>query len=159
MANVDQFFPHWEALTPETRLAFDKIATLELVGRFYLAGGSGLALHLGHRFSVDLDFFSPASDAVGFADRAALHAALDDPSLTITLDQEAAFVAGWRGVGLSFLRLDEYPLVKPPLRINGVPLATLEEIGAMKLAAIIDRGNRKDLVDLYFILQQVHIER
>jgi hypothetical protein len=38
-------------------------------------------------------------------------------------------------------------------------VATIEEIGAMKLAAIIDRGTRKDLVDLYHILQQVPIER
>jgi hypothetical protein len=159
MANVAQLFPHWEALTPETRQAFDKIATLELVGRFYLAGGSGLALHLGHRFSVDLDLFSAAKDAVGFVERSALHSALDDPTLIITLDKEATFVAGWRGVGLSFFRLEQYPLVQPPLQISGVPLATLEEIGAMKLAAIIDRGNRKDLVDLYFILRQVPVER
>jgi hypothetical protein len=159
MANVAQLFPHWEVLTPETRQAFDKIANLELVGRFYLAGGSGLALHLGHRFSVDLDFFSAEKDAVGFVERSALRSALDDPTLIITLDKEATFVAGWRGVGLSFFRLEQYPLVQPPLQINGVPLATLEEIGAMKLAAIIDRGNRKDLVDLYFILQQVPVER
>ena len=38
-------------------------------------------------------------------------------------------------------------------------MATVEEIGAMKLGAIIDRGTRKDLVDLYYILQHVSVER
>lgn len=44
-----------------------------------------------------------------------------------------------------------------PLEIEGIPLATITEIGAMKLAAVIDRGTRKDLVDLYFILQSVSL--
>ena len=42
--------------------------------------------------------------------------------------------------------------------LDGALLATIEEIGAMKLAAIIDRGTRKDLVDLYFILQHTQLE-
>ena len=37
-------------------------------------------------------------------------------------------------------------------------VARVEEIGAMKLAAIIDRGTRKDLIDLYYILQQISLE-
>lgn len=45
---------HWEALTPETRQAFDKTASLPFISQFYLAGGTGLALHLGHRFSMPL---------------------------------------------------------------------------------------------------------
>lgn len=60
---------------------------------------------------------------------------------------------------MSFFRLHLYPLVQSPLLVVGVPVASLEEIGAMKLAAIIDRGTRKDLVDLYFILQRASIER
>jgi hypothetical protein len=151
--------PHWEALTPETRQAFYTTASLPFISQFYLAGGTGLALHLGHRFSVDLDFFSPAPDAVGPDVRAVLREALDDPTLFITHDQDATFVATWRGVGVSFFRLHLYPLVHQPILVEGVPVATVEEIGAMKLAAIIDRGTRKDLVDLYYILQQVPIER
>ncbi len=151
--------PHWEALTPETHRAFARAASLPFIRQFYLAGGTGLALHLGHRFSVDLDFFSPAADAVGPEVRAVLREALDDPTLSITHDKEGTFVATWRGVGLSFFRLPLYPLIQQPLLVDGVPVATVEEIGAMKLAAIIDRGSRKDLVDLYYILQKVPLER
>ncbi len=152
-------FPHWEALTPETQRAFQKITRLPFIDHFYLAGGSGLALHLGHRFSVDLDLFSPDPDAVGADTRSILRETLDDPSLSITHDKDATFVATWQGVGVSFFRLNLYPLVQTPVEVKGVPLATLEEIGAMKLAAIIDRGIRKDLVDLYYILRRVPIER
>ncbi|MBN1147941.1 MAG: nucleotidyl transferase AbiEii/AbiGii toxin family protein [Anaerolineales bacterium] len=150
--------PHWEALTPETQEAFRLVSELNLIQRFYLAGGTGLALHLGHRFSVDLDFFSQEPDAVGLSERTTLRENLDDPSLSITFDKDTTFVANWRGVGLSFFQLPQYPLVQPTLLLEGVPIATIEEIGAMKLAATIDRGTRKDLVDLYFILQQTTLE-
>jgi len=151
--------PHWEALTPETRDAFQVAARLPFIHEFYLAGGTGLALHLGHRFSVDLDFFAPAANAVGPDVRVILRESFADPTLSIIFDKDGAFAAIWQGVGISFFRLSLYPLVQPPIEIEGVPVATIEEIGAMKLAAIIDRGTRKDLVDLYFILQQVPIEQ
>ncbi|MDW8267864.1 MAG: nucleotidyl transferase AbiEii/AbiGii toxin family protein [Anaerolineae bacterium] len=151
--------PHREALTPETRQAFAVAARLPFIGRYYLAGGTGLALHLGHRFSVDLDFFSPALDATGPEERAILRLAFDDPSLTISVDQDRSFVATWRGVGISFFNLALYPLVQEPMLVEDVPVATIEEIGAMKLAAIIGRGTRKDYLDLYFILQESPLER
>ncbi len=150
--------PHWEALTPGTRDAFHLAGRFPFIQRYYLAGGTGLALHLGHRFSVDLDFFSPAENAVGADERAILRAALDDPSLAITYDKDMTFVANWRGVGISFFCLSLYPLVQPTLLLEDVPIASIPEIGAMKLAAIIDRGTRKDLVDLYYILQLVSLD-
>ncbi|MGC8781236.1 MAG: nucleotidyl transferase AbiEii/AbiGii toxin family protein [Anaerolineae bacterium] len=152
-------FPHWEALTTETRDALGIAGRLPFIGQFYLAGGTGLALHLGHRFSVDLDFFSADPQAVGPDVRDVLRQAFDDPTLVITHDRDGTFVANWRGVGISFFRLALYPLVGPTVEVAGVPLASVEEIGAMKLAAVIDRGTRKDLVDLYFILRAVPLER
>ena len=144
--------PHWEALTPETRDAFHLIARLPFIQSFYLAGGTGLALHLGHRFSVDLDLFSTDETAVGPDQRDAMRMLLDDPSLSITYDIDGTFVATWQDVGISFFRLPLYPLVQSPVLLDGIPLATMLEIGAMKLAAIIDRGTRKDMVDLYCLL-------
>jgi predicted nucleotidyltransferase component of viral defense system len=150
--------PHWEALTAETQDAFHLVSRLPFIQRFYLAGGTGLALHLGHRFSVDLDLFSPDNNAVGPDQRAVLRDSFEDPSLAITYDKDMTFVANWRGVGLSFFCLSLYPLVEPRWLLDGVPIASLAEIGAMKLAAIIDRGTRKDLVDLYYILQSVSLD-
>jgi hypothetical protein len=150
--------PHWETLTPATLRAFHQVARLPFITSFYLAGGTGLALHLGHRFSVDLDFFSPDEAAVGPDQRDALRILLNDPSLAITYDKDGTFVANWQGVGASFFRLPLYPLVQQPVLLESIPLATIPEIGAMKLAAIIDRGTRKDMVDLYYLLQVVSLE-
>lgn len=150
--------PRWEALTPATRQTFNQIGRLPFITSFYLAGGSGLALHLGHRFSVDLDFFSQDTHALDPVQRDGLRILLDDPTLAITYDKDGTFVATWQGVGVSFFRLPIYPLVQLPVMLEGIPLATVPEIGAMKLAAMIDRGTRKDLVDLYCLLQVVSLE-
>jgi len=64
--------PHWKALTLATQDAFHLIKELELIKDFYLAGGIGLTLHFGHRFSVDLDFFSDDANAVGPDQRSTL---------------------------------------------------------------------------------------
>ncbi len=151
--------PHWEALTPATREAFEIAAGIEGISSYYLAGGTGLALHLGHRISVDLHFFSQSEDSVGGAERQSLRIAFDDPTLQVVHDQEATFSIVRRGVGVSFFRLASYPVVEEPPLVHGVPVATLAEIGAMKLAAIIDRGTRRDLVDLYFVLQHATLDR
>lgn len=150
--------PHWESVTPATQDAFHLLGKLDLTQRFYLAGGTGLAIHFGHRFSVDLDFFSANTDSVGPDERAKLRATLNDPTLAITYDKDSTFVVTWRDVGVSFFCLNLYPLVTAPFLVDNVHLASVEEIGAMKLAAIIGRGTRKDMVDLYYILQQVSLD-
>ena len=101
--------PHWQALTPATRQAFQIAAALPFIQRYYLAGGTGLALHLGHRFSVDLDFFASAPDAVGPDERSVLRMAFDDPTLAISFDKDMTFVANWRGVGISFFHQRSIP--------------------------------------------------
>lgn len=158
MGSIELPNPHWKALTPETQQAYRIIADLEFIHDFYLAGGTGLALYLGHRFSVDLNFFSPKQIAVAAHQRLMLREKLDDLSFSITIDKDGTFTAIWHGVGISFFRLQSYPLVQPTLLVADIQVASLEEIGAMKLAAIIDRGTRKDQVDLYFILQHTTIE-
>ena len=150
--------PHWEALTPNTQSAFHLLGEQEVTRRFYLAGGTGLALHLGHRFSADLDFFSENPNSMGLDDRAAIRRPLEHPTLAITYDKDGTFVATWQGVGVSFFRLDQVPVVLPFPVLDPIRVASVKEIGAMKLAAIIGRGTRKDFVDLYFILQQVPLE-
>ena len=150
--------PHWESLTPETQEAFHLLEKVKFVKNFYLAGGTGLALHLGHRFSVDLDFFSDGINIVGSAERSVLRSILDDQTLEIIHDNDSTFTANWRGVGVGFFHLNLYLLARPTCSIGNINLASVEEIGAMKLAAIINRGTRKDMVDLYFILQKVSLD-
>ena len=151
---------HWEALTPTTKELFKIIAELPFIHEFYLAGGTGLALHLGHRFSVDLDFFGDSAESVNSYHRTSLIKILsNDPLFSITIDKEGTFVAAWKDVGISFFRLDVHPQILPTKNVQGIRIATIEEIGAMKLAALLSRGNRKDYIDLYFILQQTSLQR
>ncbi|MEJ5198959.1 MAG: BrnT family toxin [Anaerolineae bacterium] len=75
--------PQWQALTPTPRQAFEIAVTLPFIRRYYLEGGTGLALHLGHRFSVDLDFFS---DRTTIAPRLALLYNSDDSAATVFND-------------------------------------------------------------------------
>lgn len=52
----------WETVSSEMRQVMATLKATEIGGRFYLAGGTALALQLGHRRSYDLDYFSPTED-------------------------------------------------------------------------------------------------
>jgi predicted nucleotidyltransferase component of viral defense system len=150
--------PHWEALTKAIKEAYQLVSKLPFISEFYLAGGTGLALQIGHRISIDLDFFSDSPNALVTDQRQAILKILkDDSTLKITWDKEGTFVVTWQNVGVSFFRLTQNPLIAPPYIIDHLKVASIEEIGAMKLAAIVSRGTRKDYVDLYFILQQKNL--
>jgi hypothetical protein len=151
-------FPHWESLTPKTRQAFRRAAELPFIHEFYLAGGTGLAIHFGHRYSVDLDFFSQHYE-VDDRVRQIVKSHFADPTLITKNDANNTFVCEWRGVGLSLFRLQPYPLILTPSEADGIRIASVEDIGAMKLAALVGRATRKDLVDLYFILKQIPIRK
>lgn len=151
--------PHWEALTPKTRKAFHACAQLPFMQNFYLAGGTGLALHLGHRFSVDLDFFTDTTNSVDPKMRTMVKRKFQDSSLELTHDRDATFVAKWQGVGISFFELYEQPLVNRTIDVDGIALTSLGDIGALKLWAVFSCATRKDLVDLYYILQNLSLEK
>ena len=138
----------WSALAPNTRRTFDALATLPMLSEFYLAGGTALALQLGHRISYDLDFFS-TSNALGMAERSALARRLQKITpTTIKSEQDEQLYATIMGVEVSFI-YQHHPLLFPLTEVNGLRLAQATDIGLMKLSAIKDRGTRRDFVDLY----------
>jgi predicted nucleotidyltransferase component of viral defense system len=139
---------HWEALASETRRVFDALATLPIPSDFYLAGGTALALQLGHRISSDLDFFSP-DNLLGTAERAALAYRIQAITpCTIKREYDEQLYANLIGVEVSFI-YQHHPLLFPTLEVSGLRLAQPADIGLMKLSAIKDRGTRRDFVDLY----------
>lgn len=111
----------------------------------YLAGGSALALYFGHRISVDFDFFTPISfNADEIATKLSnigtfILQEKDDDTLLGTFDT----------VKFSLFKYG-YPLLAKTLQFQDIALAGLADIACMKLAAIMDRGTKKDFVDLYF---------
>lgn len=119
---------------------------------FYLAGGTGLALHLGHRISVDFDWFS-RTNALAVEDRARLIGALRDldPDLVVLQDEDGTLTAAMQDVAVSFFAYD-HDLVEATVVIGDLTVASLADIAAMKLAAIVGRGSKKDFIDLYFLM-------
>lgn len=125
---------------------------------FYLAGGTGLALRLRHRRSVDLDFFS-RTNRLGFEDRRDLQGRLRRLPRWTAVEAKDGTLHGMIGrTRVSFFWY-EAPLVRPLLRQGAVRIASLEDIGLMKLGAIVGRGSRKDFVDLYVICRRIPLRR
>ena len=143
-----------EMVPAHLRHVLAKVAAAGITQEFYLAGGTGLALVLNHRHSVDLDFFS-RTNRVDEADRRLLAARLRTIAAWTQLSAKDGTLHGRLGrVRVSFFW---YPqrLLKPLIRQGRVRIASLEDIGAMKLAAVIGRGSRKDFIDLYTICQHL----
>ncbi|MDZ7361479.1 MAG: nucleotidyl transferase AbiEii/AbiGii toxin family protein [candidate division KSB1 bacterium] len=117
------------------------------VGKFYLAGGTALALHLGHRYSEDFNFFTEKP--------------FDVETLLRNLQQLGNCQKVTQSPGTLFLQFDsikcsfifyKYPLLDAPAMSPwGFSIVSIREIGAMKIMAIGGRGRRRDFVDLYFI--------
>lgn len=114
-----------------------------------LAGGTGLALRLGHRLSGDFDFFR--SNAVDMRELARI---LERAGECETLNHDARtlnVLVG--GVKLSFFRVS-FGFLLPPAPYRFFAIADIVDIALMKLAAVADRGSRRDFVDLWCILQR-----
>ena len=115
---------------------------------FYLAGGTALAIYLGHRVSVDLDWFT--SDV--FEDGMLIAQSLRNSNIQVEIEQVSpgTLHGSVNGVRVTFLQY-QYPLLRS---LNywsemGCNLASLEDLACMKLSAIAQRGARKDFCDIY----------
>jgi hypothetical protein len=146
----------WNTITDDMRLVLSGFAKTEIGSRFYLAGGTALSLQLGHRHSVDLDFFSPTEDVPTIRTQlehalASFHATLADSSWGNLVYLVKDIRLGFYGYG--------FPLVAPLVEMEDVRLASMEDIALMKLDALLSRAMRKDFYDLYFICQKIPLRR
>lgn len=153
----DPFSPRLDILPEPQRRLWDELR--ELPPEFVLYGGTAIALHLGHRESVDFDFFSNKS--------------LDPTQLTLAIP----FLAGAtvtqrepntlsciinRGgqVKLSFFGLPSIPRLQPPLIApdNGLQIASLLDLAGMKASVVQMRAEAKDYVDIDAVLTDGRID-
>lgn len=146
---------YWNTITPEMRSVLAGFAKNKLSKEFYLAGGTALALQLGHRLSVDLDFFSATQEDIP-ALMEPLRQALKEfsPMLSDSSWGNLVFLAnnvrvGFYGYG--------YEMIKPLLQAEGIALASVEDIALMKMDALLSRASRKDFHDLYAICQRISL--
>ncbi len=126
---------------------FEGLTSPELDG-WTLAGGTGLALQVGHRISEDFDFFRCERFDVG-----RLYGVLREagPAETLQEDRDTLTVL-LEGVKLSFFTVAD-PLLFDAREYRFFGIADVRDIALMKLAAISSRGSREAFVDLYTILR------
>ena len=117
-------------------------------GAWILAGGTGMALQLGHRVSLDLDFFNERD-----FDSSTLRAELGRRGkLEVQAQDSNTLHVLFDGVRLSYLRA-ESPFLFETIPYRKLQVADPRDIAAMKIVAIAGRGSRKDFIDLYTYLE------
>lgn len=140
---------HPEVLAPETARAYRKLSQTDWVRQFYLGGGTAVALQLGHRRSVDLDFFSTKSfDTLWLRQQLA-----DCGTFQLDVESPGTLHGQLDDAKLSFLEY-RYPLIENFDEHEGITIASLKDLACMKLEVIAARGKKRDLIDLYAILKQ-----
>lgn len=123
----------------------------EALSRFgyYLAGGTALTLQIGHRRSVDFDFFSRrlgiARDTLNWINKFSNPVVREMDPNTLHLDIQ--------GVKVSFIGAYKYRCVQKCVTQGKIPLAGMKDIGTMKLLAITHRAVLRDYVDLAAIIR------
>ncbi len=133
-------------LSDEQRRALDRQSKLPVMAEFYLAGGTALGIHLAHRRSVNLDFFSRTPNADLDATKRALEACFDE--LVVRSQTDVSIHLLCDGLPVDFVRYP-YPPLDAPTSAFGLGLATVRDLAVMKLAAISRRGLRRDFWDLF----------
>lgn len=132
-----------QVLSPSGLMAVDSLSSQ--LDSFYLAGGTGLALQLGHRRSFDLDFFTDKTFNVD-----AMLSLLNPGKILYTA--HGTIHCEINGIRVSLLYY-MIPLVFETLSWRGLWLAHWKDIAAEKLKTVSQRGAKKDFIDLYILLQ------
>ncbi len=142
---------HSETVEARTLDLIKRLMQDEELKNFRLVGGTALSLCMGHRISIDIDLFTNQD--------------FDAPKLYERLqnyykgEKLRAIKNGVFGL-IDDIKIDliahQYPWLKPVNEIEGIRMASLEDIGAMKVHAIVQSGSRfKDFVDVYYLLEHL----
>ena len=138
-----------KALFGNTKTALAILSKSRLMDNAYLAGGTACALQIGHRISVDLDFFTAKE-----FDAKELIRSLQKIGKFKTETQKWGTILGTlEGIKFSIF-VYKYPVLFPYKSIFGINVLDLRDIAAMKIDAISTRGIKRDFIDLYFICRE-----
>jgi hypothetical protein len=149
--NIENITWHKEILPKSSESVLNDLDRVISLSPFYLAGGTGLALKRGHRFSRDFDFFSTKL----FDEELLLQKMQGLKNLTIVSKSTTTLHIVLNKINVSFLGY-LYPLLFPKMEYRtkaGVIIEVADErdIACMKISAISGRGTRRDFIDLYMV--------
>ncbi|MBN2481705.1 MAG: nucleotidyl transferase AbiEii/AbiGii toxin family protein [Bacteroidales bacterium] len=142
------------AVLPDTQLKlFEKLTSQSFISAFYLAGGTGLALQIGHRQSLDFDFFIPDD----FENSLIINSLTSIGDFVRGNEDKNTINGRLNGVRISFFGY-KYQTIDRFETYRNIRIAGLRDIAAMKLEAIAGRGSKKDFIDLYFLLKMYSLK-
>jgi len=143
-----------KTLLPDTLRAIQLISAIPTVTRAYLAGGTALALQLGHRMSVDLDFFTQEKFDENLV-------ATELSQLTEFQETRRAWATVLGIVGKTKFSIFYYEpkLIDKQIPFEGISLVGKKDIAAMKIHAIRDRGLRRDFIDVFILAKEFSLDQ
>jgi hypothetical protein len=141
-------------VSSETFLLIQQLQSFTELNDFYLVGGTALALHLGHRNSIDIDLFSK----LDFDTEKIVNLLQSEFSFTEIFLRKNTIIGIINGIKVDFIT-HPYENIYPPITEEGITFLSKEDIAAMKLNAIVNSGQRlKDFIDIYFLLEYFSVE-
>jgi len=139
---------YYNTVTPLLRKILEHLMSSSVFADFRLVGGTALSLHVGHRMSVDIDLFTDAD-----------YQSIDFNSIDAFLRTHYSYVDtnNYKVIGMgkcyfvgdsenNAVKLDLFytdPFIDPAIEIDGMRLASIEEIIAMKLDVVLRTGRKK----------------
>lgn len=139
-----------KVIEKRTKRFLESLVQDRIIDDFYLVGGTALAFQLGHRKSIDLDWFSLKE-----INNSLLKQKISNlGKVQVVTEEQGTLDLVVNGIKLSFF-LYPYNLLFPPIEWKNFQIADYRDIACMKLDAISSRGTKKDFIDLYFVLQRL----
>lgn len=144
---------YYNTIDPSTLALLRSLQSIPEFGNLRLVGGTSLALQIGHRTSIDLDLFGtllPEADEV-------LELLRPLGSLTTIKNTRNIHQFILNGIKVDIINY-AYPWLNEAKTTDNLRLAGMEDIAAMKLAAVTGRGTRKDFIDIWYLLRNFTLE-
>ena len=145
---------HLGTIEPKTLELLRRLQSLSIFEHSRLVGGTALALQLGHRKSIDLDMFGSieaTSEEIQDACRNAGELEISKTSKNINI----YWVDGIKVDCVNY----PYEWLEECKVLDGLRLASVNDIAAMKISAIVSRGTKKDFIDLHFLLKEMSLNQ
>ena len=139
---------HLSTLDTTTLELLRKLQSIPALCKTRLVGDTALALQIGHRKSIDLDFFGKIE-----VEKDELVIALEQiGALTVLKESPRIHIYLLNNVKIDIVDY-QYSWVDDVVVKQGIRMASLKDIAAMKVTAIIGRGTKKYFVDIAFLLR------
>ena len=139
---------HKQVVDNRTFNLLKEIQSIPELKEMRLVGGTSLALQIGHRISVDLDLFGSFDSSIPLE-------MLFTNFNNVVKTGSNRFMQFFEidGIKVDFVNYS-YPWLEKPIKEENITLASIEDIAAMKINAIINRGTKKDFIDVGFLLER-----